>query len=223
MVDALLSSPVVGQLHAPNPTSSVKDMEVALASGSTDIQKLDVKHAKASQQAAAGSRNFSRSTGKPMGRPSEPSGTRPCGRSRKQRAAQVMKRMRTTSAGTQPGPPASVFVALFFKKLFAWSPAIAKATMTQDNATVSKKSIDPDHQVAAPFATAPRRYPGIVMMGCKAALATAKAASSALKAAKIPCEERVGLDRAHGFQCFWASYVRAIHHLARVTWDKALK
>ena len=40
MVDALLSSPVAGQLHAPNPSSSAEDMEVALASGLTHIQVL---------------------------------------------------------------------------------------------------------------------------------------------------------------------------------------
>ena len=127
MVEALLSWPLVGQPQSPNPTSSVKDMEVALASGSTEIQTLEVKQARASQEAAAGSRNFSRSTGRPMGRPSEPRGTRPWGRSNRQRAVQEMKRIRMPIAGMEPGPPPPATPALFFKRLLVCKPCHGKA------------------------------------------------------------------------------------------------
>ena len=202
MVEALFSSPVVGQLHAPNPTSSVKDMEVALASGSTDIQKLDVKHAKASQQAAAGSRNFSRSTGRPMGRLSEPQGTRPCGRSRKQSAVHVMKRSRIEAAGMKPGPGPSFRLALLRRKLSVWRPAIARLTMRKEETAVRKKSCDPPHQAAAPFAAAPSIYPGTISTGCKVALATAKAASSAAKAPKYHAKSAVAFFGRTAFNAY---------------------
>ena len=127
MVDAVFSSSVAGQAHAPNPTSAVKDI-VEFVSVSVAIHVCDVKQTKASRQAAAGLKNFAWSTGKPMGRPREPRGRRPCGRSRKQRPAQVKKRIKMKAAGIQPGPCTS----LPLRKAFVWAPSMATTGIAQE-------------------------------------------------------------------------------------------
>ena len=182
MVDAVLSSSVAGQLHAWNPTSALKDVMVEFVFVSVVIHVCDVKQTKASRQAAAGLKNFAWSTGKPMGRPREPRGRRPCGRSRKHSPAQVKKRIKMKAAGMQPGPgPAKMWLC---QKLCVCPPAMAVDTSTQDEAVRTRNRSDPADQAATPFATAPSRYPGRVASGCSVALTKAKAASSAAKATK---------------------------------------
>ena len=66
-----------------------------------------------------------RSTGRPMGRPREPRGRRPCGRSRKQRVVQAMKRIKIQIAGI----------------IVVWTPALARPTPRQEPAAVPRNSI----------------------------------------------------------------------------------